>query len=69
MLYPRPYISFTKTAPMFSGMRQRLVDPKMYFGVEAEVRNKTQELITLRARLKSLQEKLIAAEDNQEEVC
>lgn len=52
----------------WSGMRQRVVDPRMYFKVEEEVRSKAEHLKTLRTREKFLQQKLASAETHQEEV-
>lgn len=49
-------------------MRQRVVDPRQVISVEKEISNKSNQLKTLRAREKSLQQKLISAEANEEEV-
>lgn len=49
-------------------MRQRVVDPRMYFKVEEEVKTKAEQLKTLRSRENFLRQKLAAAETNQEEV-
>ena len=53
---------------IYSGMRQRVVDPRMYFKVEEDVKSKAQQLKTLREREKFLQQKLTSAEMNGEEV-
>lgn len=49
-------------------MQQRVVDPRMYFKVEEDMNNKAQQLKTIRAREKFLQQKLTSAEKNEEEV-
>lgn len=51
-----------------AGMRQRVVDPRQVISVEKEISNKSNQLKTLRAREKSLQQKLISAEANEEEL-
>lgn len=49
-------------------MRQRVVDPRMYFKVEEDINSKAQQLKTLGAREKFLEQKLASAETNAEEV-
>ncbi|XP_071515644.1 DNA excision repair protein ERCC-6-like [Panulirus ornatus] len=51
-----------------SGMRQRVVDPRMVMSVEKEISEKTQNLKDLRARESFLQKKLESAEANEEEL-
>lgn len=49
-------------------MRQRVVDPRMYFKIEEEVSSKAEQLKKLKTREQFLEQKLASAETNQEEV-
>lgn len=50
------------------GMKQRVVDPRMFFKVEEEVKTKAEQLKALRARENFLQQKFASATTNEEEV-
>ncbi|CAL4144469.1 unnamed protein product, partial [Meganyctiphanes norvegica] len=47
-----------------AGMRQRVVDPRQVMSLEAELKNKNNQLITQRAREKALLAKLSSAQEN-----